>query len=869
MKRAWMGIALLSASWLLGLNYYYRADWLMWFLVVAIGAALTGGTLLRSLARPVALISAALLLPAAAAAPWPYRAALLLTAAGLVCGTLPIPRRWPRRVASASVLAGIVLLAQSVTMTAYESFTARWPDLPRWLARVVWALAAMSGAEVTANGPDLALFTMRRIHALGATWALLVDPASLCFLIGGWVLLAVRHRGRGPSRKPAWRGLLADAGRLLAIVAAWLPVRAAILIAVYLHRALRADAEGALDLMNQFWSPWVHLILLAGPVLLAWRFLAGGRRDEPRGAAGPVGPWWRPAAAAGASLAAVGLLTAAVAFDPVGERKGGRILIDEHRSNLPWPRKTFDTVRTNRPFDTEWWGHDSAYNYAAMYDYCSRFYAMSRRETPTPIDDQMLAGCDVLVLKDPSGDYMPQEIQAIERFVEKGGGLLMIGEHTNIYGSGTYLNRIAERFGFRFRYDIAFGMDSFFDQRFETPVTPHPVIQHMGPLDFAGSCTIDPMSGAGRAVIQSTGLKNRDATYRASNYYPQAENHPDMRYGAFVQLWATRRGDGRVLAFTDSTVFSTFSFFEPGKSELMLGMLEWLNHENRLPNLRWPLGILGILLLAGAVVLAWPVGGRWPLLVAAGSLGWAAVALALPAYNRRAMPPPQALRPMVRVAMDRTISKVHLPRNGFIGGKENEFGLFERSILRLGYFTHRTAGPDLTDANIVVVLQPTEYVRPEFRERLERYVAEGGHLLVVDSPENTASTANTLLQPFGLSREWTAWLKGPITPHVALPAIPVDSALEIRGGWALAEMEGRTVAAAKRHKKGSVWVIGFGKRFMDSDMGITGDVVPGPELRKIHDFEFALFRMILGEQPTTQPTTKPVATAPAQNSHVP
>ena len=57
-----------------------------------------------------------------------------------------------------------------------------------------------------------------------------------------------------------------------------------------------------------------------------------------------------------------------------------------------------------------------------------------------------------------------------------------------------------------------------------------------------------------------------------------------MRYGAFNQLWATRHGSGRVLAWTDSTIFSNFSAFEPGKTELMLGMLEWLNRRSLLDN---------------------------------------------------------------------------------------------------------------------------------------------------------------------------------------------------------------------------------------------------------------------------------------------
>src|SRR6185295_6446537 len=82
---------------------------------------------------------------------------------------------------------------------------------------------------------------------------------------------------------------------------------------------------------------------------------------------------------------------------------------------------------------------------------------------------------------------------------------------------------------------------------------------------------------------------------------PQAVDQAAMRYGAFVQLWSTRRGGGRVLGFTDSTIFSNFCTFEPGKAELMLGMLEWLNHTDRIGNPRWFLALLGA--LQGMLVL--------------------------------------------------------------------------------------------------------------------------------------------------------------------------------------------------------------------------------------------------------------------------
>jgi len=168
-------------------------------------------------------------------------------------------------------------------------------------------------------------------------------------------------------------------------------------------------------------------------------------------------------------------------------------------------------------------------------------------------------------LKTPTRPYSPEEIDAVRRFVEDGGGLLLIGEHTDVYGTSRHLNAVAGQFGFSFRFDCLFGIDTVFDEHFENPLVPHPILQHMPPLDFATSCSIDPGTSSGRAVIRGTGLKNKLADYHVDNFYPQTDDEAEMRYGAFVQLWSMRHGRGRVVAFSDSTQFSNFCIMDSAR----------------------------------------------------------------------------------------------------------------------------------------------------------------------------------------------------------------------------------------------------------------------------------------------------------------
>ncbi len=575
MRRAWVGLALLSVSWLFGLRYYHEASWPLGAALVIVGTGLLTRIRPSIPGKAGSFAALVLLLPVVAVASWPYRVAPLLILVGLALCAAPIPRRWPKIIGAAALAAGVILTAQSLAMVAYESLTARSHELPRPLALVLLGAARLLGIDAALDGSDLALYSVRTVHRLGATWELLLDPPTLCFLVGGIVMMwagTVRRVGCAHHSCPV---SLRNGWALVALTVLWLPVRAALLMSILVHRALRTEYETPLSLMNQFWNPWVHLALLSVPVLLAIRYVTA-RVDEssdlPNSMGQMVGmahPTRRRAIALALVFTGVFLFCFALLWDPAGRRKEGRILVDEYHST--WEP-------TDRPFDTEWYGEQSGYNYACIYDYCSRFYRMGRLNAR--IDEAAVRDCDVLVVKVPTSRYAPEEVAAIEGFVKRGGGLLLIGEHTNVFDIGTHLNDIAQRFGFRFRYDCLFDMDAVFEQRWRPPLVAHPIVQSMPQFDFAVSCSIDPGASLGRAVIRSTGLRNLPADYHVSNFYPQVEDHAYSRYGAFIQLWATRRGAGRVAAFTDSTVFSNFSTFEPGKAELMLGLLEWLNHRN-------------------------------------------------------------------------------------------------------------------------------------------------------------------------------------------------------------------------------------------------------------------------------------------------
>ncbi|MDH7600096.1 MAG: hypothetical protein QHH07_10760 [Sedimentisphaerales bacterium] len=821
MMPAWIGLVLLSGSWVFGLGYFHRPNLALYCLMIIAGTPL----LMRlPMYRPTPKSSALTLAMAIAAwflVPWPYRLAVLLLILGLIWHITPMDRRtWVLRLAGASIVVGSVLLVQGLAMWGYEYVAGRSHDLPVPLRYLPLLMARLIGIDAALDGTELAMHTMRQVHRLATTWELLIDPGTWCFLVGTWALgLALPDL---KARLQIWA-----TGTIATLL--WLPIRTGLMVGLLMHAALRTGYDAPLALMWPFWSGWVGLVMLSGPVALAWMIQTKiGRMDNSQPDQVSLAcPW--PAILA--IVLGVCLLTVSGLYDPPGPRKQGRVLVDEHRSQ--WER-------TDRPFDTEWYGHESGYNYACIYDYCSRFFQMGRLEGP--IDNNALSDCDVLIIKVPTARYEPKEIAAIKEFVRAGGGLMLVGEHTSVFNTGVYLNDIAKQFGFAFRYDCLFDIDRTYEQPYRPAWVRHPVVQAIPSLDFAVSCSIAPGISPGQAVIRSTGLKNLSADYHASNFYPQVQDHPHMRYGAFIQLWAHRYGKGRVLAFTDSTIFSNFATFEEGKPELMLGMIEWLNHRNGIDLRPW-LAIVG--LMSGIVGMIKAAGRTWYVTLLVGAtVGWGIGGLAAKTLNDIAMDLPSPKRPYTLFVIDRTICKGPLSKSGFIAGPRDGFGIFERWILRLGYFTARRSGNQAFTGDVLVFFYPTGTASDHFRQQLQQYVYRGGKVLILDSPENADSKANGLLYGFGMSVDRALAGGGVLRTPASWPAVQVESAFRVNGGQPIVWLNDQPVAATCRYGRGTMTVIGFGSRFTDMVMGVTGDVIPDQQLRQVFDLEYAILRYV-------------------------
>ena len=202
--------------------------------------------------------------------------------------------------------------------------------------------------------------------------------------------------------------------------------------------------------------------------------------------------------------------------DP-GHSKAGRVLIDEGHSE--WE----DTMRT---FDTNWYGQASTYNYYCLRKFLENYYAVT--VNLAGITPQVLENQDIVILKCPTRAYAEKELEALFSFVGNGGGLFLIGDHTDVFGTSTVLNPLAKRFDISFDKNGQWDIDGQFSVYNQPKTLGHPVGRHTPAFLFATGCTLRAPVWSEKPVI-GYGMMTRLADYKNENFFPDLEAHPEDR----------------------------------------------------------------------------------------------------------------------------------------------------------------------------------------------------------------------------------------------------------------------------------------------------------------------------------------------------
>jgi len=462
----------------------------------------------------------------------------------------------------------------------------------------------------------------------------------------------------------------------------------------------------------------------------------------------------------------------AIGFKDPGHLKQGRVVIDETHANWEWTHLVFDTTSV---------GIRSEYNYRSFYEYIARSYRVSR--CTTGISRSMLDTTDILIIKTPTEPYSPEEIEAIVAFVRCGGGLLLIGDHTNLFGMSTYLNAIAENFGMRFRYDDTFDLATTGLTVFSPDaLSHHPSVRKVEDFTFLTSCTIEA-SPLVEPVMVGRGLGSEDVDYSHPNFFGNIAYDLCDRFGLFLQAGARRFGEGRVLLFTDSTCFSNFCMFSRGKPELVSGLLDYLNRRGGGYGLvHYLIGFAALGLLALLGLIPSPTRQSPHLLVAV----YLILLIGLHLGNRLSL---SLYGDIATYSPDRTVLfDVSHSRASF----SDYFGLSrqgDRADYTELYISTQRIGLEPVAARLdrleqiqpvaVVLIEPQSPFSQNEIADLMAYVKQGGRLLVIDSVCNGSSTANQLIEQFGMRLYLAYETRSDSTGQSILPTLAIAGGVEV------------------------------------------------------------------------------------------
>lgn len=732
----------------------------------------------------------------------------------------PLGKRIPRLrfVAPALSQLGVLLTFQLLGVWGYWTLGPRLPAA-RWLLEPIASVLRLLGVDAGVSAASLHVVFRDAVATYTPAYEHLGLFAALLLFAGAIPLLWLN------TARP-WRSAAILAGALCA----YCLVRYLALLLTF-----RFWRE-----MTVFWEPTPTLFSFLPLGLLLHRLVPLTRLDRSPIPSSQGVPTPRAALRLGASaLVAVLGTTVALTFQDPGQRKAGRILFDEHHSDWEW---------TDEPLDTKTYGFRTTYNYYNLLEYLDSIW--NARRSREPLTAAVLEDCDVLVLKMPTTPYAPSEVETIVRYVENGGGLWLIGDHTNVFGSSTYLNAVAERFGMHFRFDCEYELQTGGLNLYRAPdLAPHSIAAQLPPFLFATSCTLQCALGV-ESVMTGNGLRVVPGDYSNRNFFPRSEEFEsrDYRFGPFCQSASTTLGKGRVLAFADSTVFSNFFMFLPGKPELARASIEWLNRTNALRGLRPLLCLIALAALAGAVATGRRMIPQWTvtLALAGGLLGVTLGLLAARASTTMGFSLQSFREPPRYVAFDTEHSSLFLPYERLQVPGDNDYSTFYTWIQRLGLtpIVQNSLEAGLAEAEAIVIGEPRKPFEPEELQATVRYVERGGGLLVMEfgAPEGSGSTTDQVTGAFGMS------LGDPLAPEETLEVpyanVALVEARAVVGGTPLVRTtSGTPVVSWSPVGEGVVIVCGMSKTFWADHMG-TVSTIPQEAQQAIYELEYSLIRKV-------------------------
>ena len=195
------------------------------------------------------------------------------------------------------------------------------------------------------------------------------------------------------------------------------------------------------------------------------------------------------------------------------------------------------------------------------------------------LTETTLSHASVFVVSNLNVSFSKQEQAIIWDFVNKGGSLLVIGDHTNVGGMQSPLNELLSPVGIQYRFDAALPFDEKFKWLTCTHLLYHPITSPLTSPDelqygIGASLQLSPASFpiiVGSSVLSDDGNQsNIDIAYLGDYEYNKGEQLGDV-----ILVAGAYYGEGKVLVFGDTSSFQNAAI--PFSYRFVQSSFAWLH----------------------------------------------------------------------------------------------------------------------------------------------------------------------------------------------------------------------------------------------------------------------------------------------------
>jgi hypothetical protein len=420
------------------------------------------------------------------------------------------------------------------------------------------------------------------------------------------------------------------------------------------------------------------------------------------------------------------LLFAALHALPPSSGSSAPQMVVLNEGGLDWARPVHGKYR---PFDAGMFGLLPVYSYAS-----GCHFAVTDRKG---LLDGSVDTDQVLVLINTSTSLGLDVSRAIREFMERGGNVLVLGDHTNVFGLMNSLNPFLLPYGAAFRFDSAYHNRSewkcnyYFGQ--SAPMLPgiFPNTGHGIGASIALRWPMRPMF-MGRYAFSDFGDKHNYPGSFLGNYSLDTDEH----IGDLVLACWRPVGAGRLVIYGDTSAFQNNSLPYTWTTHV-LPLLEWMSTPNRW----WESNAFHVLLCVASMLASFGlmfVKEPTPVQVLALAVAAMASVCGLYAAPRRQLP----------IAADRANGVVLcdyslFPRIGHYEAAWNDIGPLYSEIHRAGliaFTTNDLVSAALAGPRAIAIIAPSRGITQAETAAILSY-AERGLVLVSAGYRESAALA--------------------------------------------------------------------------------------------------------------------------------